>query len=127
MPLAFKLSLVASIFFILLVVELCRRRKLREHLALVWLLTGLSMLLFSCSEEPVNFVARKLGVDYAPSVLLLAGVFVLFCLNLYLTVAVSALRDQVARLAQEVAVHRLTHETREDSDEPSAPFSSNSR
>lgn len=126
MSLAFRLSFGASILFIVLVLELCRRGRLREHLALIWLSTGSCMLAFSCSEKPVNLMARALGVEYAPSILLLAGVFVLFCLNLYLTVVVSILRDHTQRLAQELAILKLDHEMGKRSDEPSSRIRSDS-
>ncbi|ACX51267.1 hypothetical protein Adeg_0091 [Ammonifex degensii KC4] len=90
----------------LVVLELVRRRWLRERYALLWLLTGLSLMLFSWKRSLVEGLARTLGIYYAPSALFLLGFFFLLLLNLQYAVALSRQSEMVVRLAQEVALLR---------------------
>lgn len=90
----------------LVVLELVRRRWLRERYALLWLLTGLSLMLFSWKRSLVEGLAHTLGIYYAPSALFLLGFFFLLLLNLQYAVALSRQSEMVVRLAQEVALLR---------------------
>ncbi|RDV84503.1 DUF2304 domain-containing protein [Ammonifex thiophilus] len=90
----------------LVVLELVRRRWLRERYALLWLLTGLFLMLFSWKRSLVEGLARALGIYYAPSALFLLGFFFFLLLNLQYAVALSRQSEMVVRLAQEVALLR---------------------
>jgi Uncharacterized conserved protein (DUF2304) len=103
-----RISIVASIASILLLVvvfELIRSRRLRERYALLWLLTGLVLLVLSLWRGALDTIAGWFGVTtYPPAVLFaVATLFVLLVLLHYSTV-ISKLSDQNVILAQRLAL-----------------------
>lgn len=88
------------------VLELVRRRYLRERYALLWFLTGSSLMLFSWKRSLAEGLAHALGIYYAPSALFLLGFFFLLLLNLQYAVALSQQSERVVRLAQELSLLR---------------------
>ena len=68
-----RVSLVgvaASLLLILVVLELVRGRRLKERYALLWLATGVVLLVLSAWRGGLNTVAGWLGVTgYPPAVL----------------------------------------------------------
>ena len=96
---------VASIILLLVVFELIRSRRLRERYALLWLLTGVVLLVLSAWRGGLNTIARWAGVEtYPPAILFaVASLFILAVLLHYSTV-ISKLSDQNSILAQRVAL-----------------------
>jgi len=94
---------VASVLLILVVLELSRR--LRERYALLWLATGVVLLVLSAWRGGLNTIAGWVGVTgYPPAVLFaVATLFILVVLLHYSTV-ISRLSDQNSILAQRVAL-----------------------
>ena len=96
---------VASVLLLLVVLELIRKRRLKERYALLWLATGLVLLVLSLWREGLNTIAGWLGVStYPPAVLFaVATLFILLVLLDYSTV-ISKLVDQNTLLAQRLAL-----------------------
>ncbi len=107
---------IASILLILVVLELIRSRRLRERYALLWLVTGIVLLVLSAWRDGLNTIAGWVGVTtYPPAVLFaVATLFILVVLLHYSTV-ISRLADQNSILAQRVA---LLEERVQSEDEP---------
>ena len=104
----FRVSLVgviASVLLILIVLELVRGRRLKERYALLWLATGVVLLVLSLWRSGLNTIAGWLGVrGYPPAVLFaVATLFILLVLLDYSTV-ISKLADQNTILAQRLAL-----------------------
>jgi hypothetical protein len=95
----------ASIVLILVVLELIRSRRLRERYALLWLATGVVLLVLSAWRDGLNTIAGWFGVTgYPPAVLFaVATLFILLVLLHYSTV-LSKLSDQNTLLAQQLAL-----------------------
>ena len=98
-------GVVASALLILVVLELIRGRRLKERYALLWLATGVILLVLSAWRGGLNTVAGWLGVTtYPPAVLFaVATLFILLVLLHYSTV-ISRLTDENVDLAQRVAL-----------------------
>ena len=90
-------GVVASILLILIVLELVRGRRLKERYALLWLATGIVLLVLSAWREALNTIAGWLGVTgYPPAVLFaVATLFTLLVLLHYSTV-LSRLTDETS-------------------------------
>lgn len=105
-PLAVSIvAAVASVALVAVILDLIRRRRLRERYALLWLATGLVLLALSLWRDGLNTIADWFGVTgYPPAVLFaVATLFILIVLLHYATV-VSRLADQNTILAQRVAL-----------------------
>ena len=65
---------IASILLILVVLELIRSRRLRERYALLWLATGVVLLVLSAWRGGTDTIAGWVGVTgYPPAVLFAVG------------------------------------------------------
>ena len=117
----FRVSIVAAlaaVILLLLILELIRSRRLQERYALLWLLTGIVILVLSAWRGLLAKLADLVGIAYPPSALfVLASFFVLTVLLHYSTV-ISQLSDQNRILAQRLAI--LEHELRLQAEEEAA-------
>ena len=95
----------ASVALLVVVFELIRSRRLRERYALLWLATGVVLLVLSAWRSGLNTIAGWVGVTgYPPAVLFaVATLFILLVLLDYSTV-ISKLADQNMVLAQRLAI-----------------------
>ena len=99
------LGAAASLLLILVVLELVRGRRLKERYALLWLATGVVLLVLSVWRDGLNTLAGWFGVTgYPPAVLFaVATLFILLVLLHYSTV-ISKLTDENVELAQRIAL-----------------------
>lgn len=87
-----------------LVLELVRKRKLREEYSLLWLLAVFCLGAMAFHRPLVDVFSKAVGVAYAPSALFTAAFAVGFLLLLHLTVTISRLIEHNKRLAQEMGL-----------------------
>lgn len=95
-------ALVFGIVLVAVVVELVRRRRLREANALTWLFLGLGALLLGMWPALWRSLAARLGGGISP-LLALSSLFLLLA-GLQLSCDVTVLRRQVRKLAQKNAL-----------------------
>ena len=96
---------IASILLLLVVLELIRSRRLKERYALLWLATGLVLLVLSVWRGGLNTIARWLGVrGYPPAVLFAVGILFVILVLLHYSTVISRLSDQNVTLAQRLAL-----------------------
>ena len=96
---------IASLLLILVVLELIRSRRLRERYALLWLATGLVLLVLSAWRDGLNTIAGWVGVTgYPPAVLFAVGTLFILVVLLHYSTVISKLSDQNVLLAQKVAL-----------------------
>lgn len=96
---------IASILLILVVLELIRGRRLKERYALLWLVTGIVLLVLSAWRGGLNTIAGWLGVStYPPAILFAAATLFVIVLLLHYSTVLSELHDRNVVLAQRVAL-----------------------
>ena len=94
----------AAALLLLVILEFVRRRQLLERYALLWLVTGVSLVVLGAWRGLLSALSDAVGVSAPPNALFAAGLFFLLVLVLDLSVAVSRLSDQSKVLAQRVAM-----------------------
>ncbi|HHT9120582.1 MAG TPA: DUF2304 domain-containing protein [Candidatus Hypogeohydataceae bacterium YC41] len=104
------LAILASLFLMLLTVELIRRRQLEEKYALAWLLACIFFLLCSINLEIINFLARLTGIIVPANFLFLLAFFFLVVICLSLSVVMSRESQRQRRLAQELSLLKFNLE-----------------
>jgi hypothetical protein len=98
---------IASALLILIVLELIRGRRLKERYALLWLVTGLVLLVLSLWRGGLNTIAGWLGVQgYPPAILFAAAILFVIAVLLHYSTVLSRLTDDNVLLAKEVALLR---------------------
>jgi hypothetical protein len=100
-------AIVASVLITLLVIQLIRKRRLREEYSILWFVTSLLLLLLAVDRHSIDRLATLVGIAYPPSLLLLGSIFAGFVLSMHFSIALSKLSEQNKRLAQEVGLLRL--------------------
>ncbi len=98
---------VAAVFALTLlfvVLELVRRRKLKEEYAWLWLTAGVACLVLGLSYRLLQMLTHLMGAGFTSSTLFFIGIFFLLALNLQFSVKVSRLETQVKNLAQQIAL-----------------------
>jgi hypothetical protein len=98
-------GVIASLLLILVVLELVRGRRLKERYALLWLATGIALLVLSAWRGGLNTIAGWLGVTgYPPAVLFAVATLFIFLVLLHYSTVISKLTDENVELAQRVAL-----------------------
>jgi Uncharacterized conserved protein (DUF2304) len=96
---------IASLVLILVVLELIRGRRLKERYALLWLVTGVVLLVLSLWREGLNTIAGWLGVSgYPPAILFAAATLFIIVVLIHYSTVLSELHDQNVVLAQRLAL-----------------------
>lgn len=105
-PIIYFVSSLFALFFVLFVLSLVRRRRLREQYSIMWIILGIIIVVVSLKSNWLIQLATWLDVVYAPSLLFLIAL--LFCLAylLHLTVVISKLSDRVVKLTQELTIYQ---------------------
>lgn len=98
------ISIVFSILFLVIILELVRKNKLLEKYSLLWILFGVLFLILSLSPIFMEAIAGFLDIKYAPSVLFLFGMVYMVIFNLHITTVMSKQSQQITRLNQELAI-----------------------
>lgn len=100
----YPLSILFSVVFLLTILELVRRRKLKEQYSLLWILMGIVLLAVSMNVRLIERLADWLHIEYAPALLFLFGLLFCFVILLHLTIVITKLSQQVLRLTQEMTI-----------------------
>ena len=96
---------IASLLLLLVVFELIRSRRLRERYALLWLLTGVVLLVLSIWRGGLNTIAGWFGISgYPPAILFAVGILFILLVLLHYSTVISRLSDQSTILAQRLAL-----------------------
>jgi hypothetical protein len=96
---------IVSIAMLLVVFELIRSRRLRERYALLWLATGIVLVVLSAWRGGLNTIAGWFGVrGYPPAVLFAVGLLFVIVVLLHYSTVISRLVDQNTILAQRLAL-----------------------
>jgi Mg2+/citrate symporter len=90
------------------IVELVRRRKLKEEYALLWIVTGAGMLVLASWYGLIEVLTRAIGAVTPTTTLFIFALFFLLAISVHFSVVISRLTEQVRRLTQELAIHEAT-------------------
>jgi hypothetical protein len=105
--LGFKVQLVAifgSLLLLGIILGLVRNRRLREEHSLLWILTGIILLLLSLVRPLLDILSHWMGIYYPPAALFLIGFGFTLLILMNFSVLVSDLTDRNKCLAQEIAL-----------------------
>jgi len=108
MPIRNKIvALAVGIGLLLIIVELVRRRKLREEYSWLWLLTGAVILLLTVWFDLLKWITHMVGAVMPSSTIFLCAFVFLILISLHFSVVISKLTDRNRELAQRYALLEL--------------------
>lgn len=102
------LSILGSLALLGFIVELLRKRKLREEYSLLWLGGALAFLVLSIWRGLLTRLSFAIGVAYPPAALFLALIMGAYLMLLHFSLVFSRLAEKSRLQAQEIAL--LKHE-----------------
>ena len=100
------IALVIAAVSLTLIVELSRRKQLRNKYTVVWLLVGLAIAVFAIAPGLFNAIAHGMGVKSPPDLLVVVASLFLLVVCVYLSWEAGRLEDKAQALAEEVALLR---------------------
>jgi len=98
------IAIVVSLLFLLYIIRLIVKGKLREEYSLVWIFCTLILVVFSFWRSGLDVVSNLLGIYAPPNLVFTAAIFAIFIYLLHLSVVVSKLQSQNKQLAQDIAL-----------------------
>jgi hypothetical protein len=97
-------AILMSLFILVLIVYLVKRRKLREEYSWLWLLTGCMILLLVVWYDLLVLLTELIGAATPTTTLFIFGILFLMMITLHYAIKISTLSDQMKNLAQKVSL-----------------------
>lgn len=101
------LPIVGAILTLFAILDLLRRRQLREKYAVLWLVVSIFVGLFAVFPGVLTSLSELTGVKTPSNLLFFAAALVLLVVCVQLSYEVSRLEDETRALAEEVGILRL--------------------
>jgi hypothetical protein len=120
MPVETRVLAVASSLFVLgVIIELVRRRRLKEEYSLLWIVTALVLLVLSVWYGLLLDITKLIGAVLPSSTLFFFGLIFVMLMLLHFSVRVSLLERRLTALVQELGLlaARREQEAEEDAAE----------
>jgi hypothetical protein len=99
-------AFILALVIVVLVVEMLRRKKLREKYAALWLVVGLATLILAAFPQLLAQTARLLGVQVPSNLLFAMTILLALGVCLHLSWEISVVEDETRTLAEEAAILR---------------------
>jgi hypothetical protein len=99
-------TLAVAVVLLATILELVRRRKLREKYAVIWAATGVIILPLAVFPRVLDGVALSLGIRSGTSLVLFLAVAFLLLIAMHLSSELSQLEEETRTLCEEIALTR---------------------
>ena len=109
MPLRQKIfAIIISIAILVAIIELVRRRKLREEYSFLWLVIGSLTFVLATWYGLLKAITKFIGAGFTSSTLFFFSIVFLMLMNLHFSIKISELTEKVKNLVQEIALMRAS-------------------
>ncbi len=106
--------LLAVVAYFLLLIYLLKKRTLNIKYSLLWLFSGILMLLLAACPQILSWFAKAVGISTPVNALFAVALFCVICIVMSLTAIVSKLNERVKRLTQAYALLEKRLQDREE-------------
>jgi hypothetical protein len=96
--------LLAGIAILLFILNLVRKKQLREQYALLWILAAVVLCLSSVFIGGLEKLSHLVGIYYPPAFLFLIAILLILLLQFHFSTVISSLREQNKSLIQDVGI-----------------------
>jgi hypothetical protein len=105
MPIEQKITTLAvAVGILLLILELVRKRRLREEYSWLWLLAGIVLLIMVSWYEGLVWISQLIGAGQTSSTVFFLGQVFMILLCLQFSVRLSRMTEQIKTLGQKLAL-----------------------
>ena len=109
--------LVASIFFLYLVIRNINKNNILFEQEFMWIVMSLVMIVISVFDSIPGYFAKLLGFELTSNFLLSLTIFFLLVIGFLQTMTLSKQKEQIKHLVQELSILKSQVETKEENDE----------
>jgi len=99
-------ALVVSVLVFVIVIDMVRKRRLREEYSVLWLLTSVLMFVLVFRYEWLVSLTNLIGAGLPTTTLFLFSIIFLMLLSVQFCIMISKLTNQMKNLSQENALMR---------------------
>jgi hypothetical protein len=105
MPIRQKIfAILIAVAIFVTIIELVRRRKLKEEYSWFWLLTGACLFILAIKYDWLVAITGLIGAGFPTSTLFFFGIIFLILINLHFSIVLSHSANQIKNLTQELAL-----------------------
>ncbi len=109
------LAAVFGVTLLVFIIELVRRRKLKEEYSWLWIMAGVAILVIGLNFSLLRGITRFIGAAWTSSTLFFFGLFFVLALCLQFSVKISTLETKLKNLSQKLAIFEAERTQNEDS------------
>ena len=110
-------AIAGALLLLFMIVDLVRRRRLKEEYSVLWVITALALLVLASWYELLEKITNAIGGVAASSTLFFFGLIFAFFMLLHFSVRVSALERRLTALVQEIGLLGVRDPTKEQNRE----------
>ena len=111
------IAILASVCFLVFILELIRKEKIREAYGILWLLMSVFFLILSIWRDGLDYFGKLVGIAYSPTALLLVLIIGIILILIQYSVVVSSQTDKIKQLSQELGLLSLKIKELEQADQ----------
>ena len=98
------IGVAISLVFLFFIIELIRKRHLKESHAIIWLFFGVLLLVLSLWREALDKTSFFLGIAYPPALLFIVLILGLLLVMIQYSIVITKLSLRLNRLTQEMGI-----------------------
>ena len=98
------IAIIGNLIFFYFVINLVRKKRIREEYSLLWIMFSIVFLVFSFWREGLEILASWLGIYYAPMAFLLILILGILSILIHYSVIISGMSEQNKSLVQELGL-----------------------
>jgi hypothetical protein len=107
-------GILAALITLVVVVEMLRRRRLRERHAVWWLVAGILALIVGVFPSTLEWAASLVGVQVPANLVFFVSIAILFLVCIQHSADLTKLEEQTRVLAEKIAMHDIRLESIEN-------------
>lgn len=97
-------AVAGSIITFVMIIELVRRKKIKEQYSLLWIIFSLVFIVFSFWQNGIDLLGETVGIAYRPAAFFLLLILAMFFILIQYSVIISKLSTQNKEMAQEIGL-----------------------
>ena len=100
-------GIVSAVLILIVVIELLRRRHLRERHAIWWIIAGTLALVAGVFPSTLDWAASLIGIEVPINLVFFVSIAILFLVSLQHSSEITQLESKTRTLAERVAIMEL--------------------
>lgn len=101
------LAIIGSILFLIFIIELIRKRKIKDAYGLLWIFIGVIFIVIAVWRQGLEVISRLMGIFSTPAAFLLILIMGILLILIQYSQVISRLSENCKTLTQQIAILKL--------------------